>query len=232
MAQLAIAIDLGTSGFRGQALELPSGRVLASAMTRRHPLPGANVTDHLLFALEIGSEVAAERMTRAVNATIDALRVPPTDPVRLALSGNPIQLSLLQGLEIRDLAYPGASGLELKGIIPPKRGAARIKAPGIPGLGLPDHCDVLIPPAVRHEVGADALAMVIQTRMMQKGGTALAIDFGTNAEMALLHEGVVRTASAAAGPAIEGRLSRAACWQRPAPCVIWSRVCRDIAQFS
>jgi methylamine methyltransferase corrinoid protein reductive activase len=41
--------------------------------------------------------------------------------------------------------------------------------------------------------------------MLKREETALAIDFGTNAEMALFHKGSVVTGSAAAGPALEGR---------------------------
>jgi methylamine methyltransferase corrinoid protein reductive activase len=41
--------------------------------------------------------------------------------------------------------------------------------------------------------------------MLDRPETSVAIDFGTNAEMALLHEGKVYTGSAAAGPAIEGQ---------------------------
>ena len=55
MAKLGIALDLGTSGFRAQAIDLEQdGQILSTAVTSRHPLPGANVIDHLHFALEIG----------------------------------------------------------------------------------------------------------------------------------------------------------------------------------
>ena len=63
----------------------------------------------------------------------------------------------------------------------------------------------MIPPAVRHEIGADALAMMIQTGMLDKDETSLTTDYGTNAEMALYHEGRVITGSTAAGPALEGQ---------------------------
>lgn len=66
----------------------------------------------------------------------------------------------------------------------------------------------MIPPAVRHEIGADALAMIIQTGMLEKDETCLATDYGTNAEMALFHNGQVITASTAAGPALEGQQIR------------------------
>jgi len=64
---------------------------------------------------------------------------------------------------------------------------------------------VIIPPAVTHEIGADAMAMLTETGVLDKEGTMIVIDYGTNAEMALIHDGNIFTGSAAAGPALEGQ---------------------------
>ena len=50
----AIAIDIGTSGIRAQSYNLTTHKTISTAITLRHPLPGANVVDHLHFALNIG----------------------------------------------------------------------------------------------------------------------------------------------------------------------------------
>lgn len=206
MAKLGIALDLGTSGFRGQALDLDqNGMILSTAVSTRHPLPGANVMDHLHFAIEMGLDRAHEVIILAVNKVIDHLKIENDEAVRLAVCGNPIQLSLFQKIEIRDLAYAGKRKLEALGVIAPKRNAQIVKAGEISGLDLPDDADILIPPAVRHEIGADALAMMIQTGMLEKDEIAIATDYGTNAEMALIVNGTVYTGSTAAGPALEGQ---------------------------
>ncbi len=206
MARIGIALDLGTSGFRGQALDLDqNGVIISTAITSRHPLPGANVMDHLHFAIELGLDRAHEVIIHAVNKVIDNLRINNAEVVRLAVCGNPIQLSLFQEIEIRDLAYAGKRKLEALGVITPKRDAQIVKAQDISGLNLPVNVDILIPPAVRHEIGADALAMMIQTGMLKKDETAIATDYGTNAEMALIVNGTVYTGSTAAGPALEGQ---------------------------
>ncbi|NTU47555.1 MAG: methylamine methyltransferase corrinoid protein reductive activase [Syntrophobacteraceae bacterium] len=206
MGRLGIALDLGTSGFRGQAIDLQNhGEILSTAVTTRHPFPGANVIDHLHFALEVGVPRANEVIVHAVNQVIGHLRVDTADVVRLAVCGNPIQLSLFQGIEIRDLAYAGKRKLESLGVVSPKRNAQSIKARDIPGLQVPGDTEVLIPPAVRHEIGADALAMMIQTGMLDKDEIAIVTDYGTNAEMALIVKGTVYTGSTAAGPALEGQ---------------------------
>lgn len=205
MPRLAIAMDLGTSGFRAQALELASGEMLSTAITTRHPLPGANVIDHLHFALELGVEAARDLVIQAINQVIAQLRVPAEDVVRLAVCGNPTQLSLFQGMEIRDLAFAGSRKLQALGIVPPEREAAIRSAVEFPGLALPGECVVIVPPAVYDEIGADTLALVMQTGMLHCDETSIAIDYGTNAEMVLAHEGRIVTGSAAAGPALEGQ---------------------------
>ncbi|MGC8908731.1 MAG: methylamine methyltransferase corrinoid protein reductive activase [Desulfomonilaceae bacterium] len=205
MPLLAIAMDLGTSGFRAQAVDLKSSEIISTAITTRHPLPGANVIDHLHFALEMGVNVAGGIMIQAINKILERLRVPLEKVVRVAVCGNPIQLSLFQRMEIRDLAFAGKRKLESLGVVPPNRDARILKVSDIEGLLLPKEAEIVVPPAVRHEIGADALAMMIQTHMLDKDETSLTTDYGTNAEMALYHDGRVITGSTAAGPALEGQ---------------------------
>ena len=206
MPKLGIALDLGTSGFRGQAIDLDqNGQILSTAVTTRHPLPGANVIDHLHFAIEVGLNHAHDIVVQAANKVIEHLRINKDQVVRLAICGNPIQLSLFHEIEIRDLAYAGKRKLEALGVVPPKRDAQVLKAVEIRGLDLSPEVDVFIPPAVQHEIGADALAMMIQTGMLDKDEIAIVTDYGTNAEMALIVKGTIYTGSTAAGPALEGQ---------------------------
>ncbi|MEW8441820.1 MAG: methylamine methyltransferase corrinoid protein reductive activase, partial [Candidatus Thiodiazotropha taylori] len=139
------------------------------------------------------------------NQILLQLRVCLDHVSRLAICGNPTQLSLFQGMEIRDLAYAGSRKLQALNVPIPERTAAIRRANEFPELTLPDACDVIIPPAVHDEVGADALALVIQSGILDCNETAIAIDYGTNAEMVLSHQGRLFTASAAAGPALEGQ---------------------------
>jgi methylamine methyltransferase corrinoid protein reductive activase len=205
MTHFAVAMDLGTSGFRAQALDLNSREIISTAITTRHPLPGANVIDHLHFALEMRVQVAGGIMIEAINKVLGRLRIPRDQIVRMSVCGNPIQLSLFQRIEIRDLAFAGKRKLDALGVVPPKRDARVVKAGDIPGLAIRAEAEIIIPPAVRHEIGADALAMMIQTGMLDRDEISLTTDYGTNAEMALYYQGQVITGSTAAGPALEGQ---------------------------
>lgn len=201
-----IAIDLGTSGFRLQLIDLESGSVVKTIMTMKHPLPGGNVIDHLGFAIQVGGDVANKIIIHTLQQMFDMLPVPPEEVRRIAVCGNPIQLSLFQNIEIRDLAYAGKNMQQRLGIGEVKRGLKVYDANGIFGKssGL-DACDLIVLPSIEHEIGADALAMMVKTDFMKQDGISLVTDYGTNAEMALKVNGRIITCSAAAGPAIEGQ---------------------------
>lgn len=196
----AINIDIGTSGIRAQLLNLVDSSVLRTAILSRNPLPGANVIDHLDFAISYGQETTHEILISAVNSLINNLK--PKNFKRIAVCGNPIQLSLFEGIEIRDLAFAGKNALEKINLKPPKRDGHIVSGHEI---GLYKDVDVIIPPSVKYEIGADALAMMIKTGFLDAQETCMVTDYGTNAEMALKVGNKIYTGSAAAGPAIEGQ---------------------------
>ncbi len=201
-----IAMDLGTSGFRAQLIDLGTRQIIKTSMTTKHPLPGANITDHLDFAITVGEDIAHEIIIDTVCKLITTFNVDPLQISKIAVCGNPIQLSLFQNSEIRDLAYAGKNMQKRLGIENIERQARIFPASGIikNRIGL-DVCAVIVPPAVQHEVGADALAMMMKTDFLEQTAPTLVTDYGTNAEMAIKVGNRIITGSAAAGPAIEGQ---------------------------
>ncbi|MBR2255640.1 MAG: methylamine methyltransferase corrinoid protein reductive activase [Candidatus Methanomethylophilaceae archaeon] len=199
-----IALDIGTSGFRCQVLDLDTGKTLASSVTERHPIPGMNVIDHVNYAINAGEDVANGLMIEAINNLFASLGVDLSKVTRVAVCGNPFQLSLFQNIEIRDLAYAGKNMLKNLGVVSPPRDGDIIPASSIGIKGMPN-ASVLIPPAVTHEIGADAIAMLMMSDILNEKEPCIIVDYGTNAEMALIKDGNVYTGSAAAGPALEGQ---------------------------
>lgn len=201
-----IALDLGTSGFRAQLIDLETKKVIRTAMTMRHPLPGGNVIDHLDFALEVGEDIANNIILDAVSKIIETFEVDPACIQKLVVCGNPIQLSLFQNSEIRDLAFAGKNMQKRLGVENVDRSARVFPASelfrGV--LELPN-CEITVPPAIAHEIGADALAMMIETDFLNRKEVSIVTDYGTNAEMAIKAGDRIITGSAAAGPAIEGQ---------------------------
>ncbi|MCL2143542.1 MAG: methylamine methyltransferase corrinoid protein reductive activase [Methanomassiliicoccaceae archaeon] len=199
-----ISLDIGTSGIRGHGVELSSGKILSTAITESHPLPGANIMDHLTFCIKLGKDVAHSILMGTVNKLIKELNIDIAKVERVAICGNPIQLSLFQNMQIDDLAYAGEKAWETRGITPLKRNARTIPAVDV-GLEVPDKAELLVPPAIKHEIGADALAMLLKSGFLDQKENCLVTDYGTNAEMALKVGDEIYTGSAAAGPAMEGQ---------------------------
>lgn len=201
-----IALDLGTSGIRSQLIDVKSRETIKTVITMGHPLPGGNVMDHLDFAINTGKDVAHRLMIEAIKEVLKRFDVDPLGIQRIAVCGNPIQLSLLQNSEILDLAYAGEVKQKKLGVYNVKRDARVFPANELfKGIYEMDNCEIVIPPAIKHEIGADALAMMLETDFINQEEPCLVTDYGTNAEMALKVGDKIITASAAAGPAIEGQ---------------------------
>jgi len=202
---IVIGVDIGTSGIRAQAIELESKKVLSTAITLRHPLPGSNVMDHLDFCINNGVEVGHRIVIQAVENILLSLDINLKKVERIAVCGNPIQLSIFQGIEIRDLAYAGDAALEALGLSRIERRATIMSADKIGFEVLNPKVDVYIPPAAIHMIGADAIAMIVKSGILDRKEIALVTDYGTNAEIGLKVGDEIYTGSCAAGPAIEGQ---------------------------
>jgi len=199
-----VAIDLGTSGYRAQKIDLDTKEIKRTVITLRNPLPGANVMDHMDFAIHYGQDLAHGLSVNAVKNLLQTLDVQSGELDRLSICGNPIQLSIFQGISIEDLAYAGERKKQKYNIQEQNRNARIISSSEISGLE-EFNCEVVVPPAIKHEVGADALALITKSGMLDSDKISIATDYGTNAEMALKVKDIIYTGSAAAGPALEGQ---------------------------
>jgi len=204
MTEYCIALDIGTSGLRAQLLDKENGKTVATSITARHPIPGMNVMDHVNYAMTSGRDVATGLLITAINSLFSSFETDLSKVKTVAVCGNPFQLSLFQNIEIRDLAYAGKNMLKTLGVVSPPRDGDIVKASDLGLKGMPDAM-VIIPPAVTHEIGADAIAMLLITDVLDSKEPCIVVDYGTNAEMALVLNGNVYTGSAAAGPALEGQ---------------------------
>ncbi|MDD1776483.1 MAG: methylamine methyltransferase corrinoid protein reductive activase [Candidatus Methanomethylicus sp.] len=202
---IVIGLDIGTSGIRSQAMELETKKVLSTAITLRHPLPGSNVIDHLDFCINNGIDVGHNVVVKSVDSVLRSLDVDLSQVERIAACGNPIQMSIFQGIEIRDLAYAGDAALERIGLKRLERKTALLDADQMGLDSVKPTTQVCIPPSVAHMIGADAIAMIVKSGMLDRKETALVTDYGTNAEIGLMVGDDIYTGSAAAGPAIEGQ---------------------------
>lgn len=142
-------MDLGTSGFRCQAIDLETKKTVATAVTERHPIPGMNVIDHVNYAMKSGEDVANGLMIGAVNNLFSELGIDLSEVTDVAVCGNPFQLSLFQNIEIRDLAYAGKNMVKSLGVVSPPRMGDILDASSLGIVGMPDAKVYILPSHTR-----------------------------------------------------------------------------------
>jgi methylamine methyltransferase corrinoid protein reductive activase len=196
-----VAVDLGTSGYRAQKIDLDTKEILRTAITLMNPIPGANVMNHVDFAIHYGQDLAHGLSANAVKNLIQTLDLDIEELEKISFCGNPIHLSIFQGITIEDLAYAGERKKKKYDIKEQDRSAKIISSNEIPGFE-EFNCEVIIPPAIKHEVGADALALIIKSGMLDSDEISIATDYGT---ISLKVNDLIYTGCAATGPALEGQ---------------------------
>lgn len=75
MTRYGLALDIGTSGLRCQAIDLDTRKTVATAITQRHPIPGMNVIDHVNYAMKKGEDTANGLMIGAINNLFASLDI-------------------------------------------------------------------------------------------------------------------------------------------------------------
>jgi uncharacterized 2Fe-2S/4Fe-4S cluster protein (DUF4445 family) len=193
---LIAAVDVGTTNVSAVVIGATSGRQVGTAtVANKQSSWGADVLSRL-------SAAAADAMPLrqatedSIEEALSAASQGSTGLIeRLVIAGNTAMIALLTQADVSPLsthpfAIPDgmrslAAGSRLRMLLGP---VARID---------------LVPPLASF-VGGDLLAGLIATGMSPRRRPELLVDVGTNAEVALVAQGRIFVASAAAGPAFEG----------------------------
>jgi uncharacterized 2Fe-2S/4Fe-4S cluster protein (DUF4445 family) len=197
-----LAFDLGTTTVVGYLVDLWSGTVLATVSGLNPQAAfGGDLMSRIAFAQEGPSNVRQlhTRMVRFLNGQIDEAceraGVRRDRIYKVVVVGNTVMHHLFLGI---DPTYVGQAPYA-----PTLRRDVRVAASEV-GLRLSPPTPVCLLPIVAGFVGADALAMVLSTRIYASREVRMAVDIGTNGEMLIgSHAGLV-ACSAPAGPALEG----------------------------
>ncbi|NPV07816.1 MAG: DUF4445 domain-containing protein [Anaerolineae bacterium] len=201
-APLGLAVDLGTTKVAGYLVDLTTGATLAAEGIMNPQISyGEDVMARVAYALE-GPDKADLLQRVIVSGIGDLVRelseraeVKSTDIVEAVVVGNTAMHHLFLGLPVRQLGnapYLAATSDPLD-----------IKARDL-GLPLAAGAYVHLLPNIAGFVGADHVAMILATGMYRAQETTIALDIGTNTEIALYHGGRLITCSTASGPAFEG----------------------------
>lgn len=203
---LGVAVDIGTTTVETRLIEIESGAVLAtlSELNAQQSF-GADVISRIHFEQthsKTGREELTAAIVRQVQNLIDQycgrLSIRPERIKRVSVTGNTAMLTW----------FVGQSGLSLGSV--PFQPAIPVTGQVLPaenlGLTLPG-AQIIVPPVIGGFLGGDILGVIdrcLKAERSQKNRSWLALDVGTNGEMAIFHNGTLAAASTAAGPALEG----------------------------
>jgi uncharacterized 2Fe-2S/4Fe-4S cluster protein (DUF4445 family) len=212
VANLGIAVDIGTTTLVVALVDLGSGDELAVASALNPQTAyGHDVLSRIHFAAE------PDGLATMQQALVDGLNILIRQVCQRAgvdaghiheavLGGNTCMLHIAAAV---DPAPLGRSPYR-----PSLTGASHLRAAEL-GLGIAAHGLVYLPPVVSGFVGADITAGILAADLHRSQQTVLLLDIGTNGEMVLAHAGELWATSTAAGPAFEG--VNIACGMRAAP---------------
>ena len=201
VANLGIAVDIGTTTLVVVLVDLASGRELAVASALNPQTAfGHDVLSRIRFAAEADGLAT---MQRALMKTLNELIAEVCQ--RAGTQSSHIHEAVLGGntcmLHIAAAVDPAPLGRSP--YTPSLAGGRHLQASEL-GLAIAPHGLAYLPPVVSGFVGADITAGILATNLQRARETTLLLDVGTNGEMVLAHAGELWATSAAAGPAFEG----------------------------
>ena len=200
----ALALDIGTTTLEMELLHLPDGAVLSRAGCFNGQCSlGDNILDRIFYAKD-----DAEHLHELQTLVLDSIRsliedcctqaaVRPEEIAVMGVGGNTTMIHLLLGCEPWQVFQSPYTPVFLDpGICPAKE------------LALPLCCNVFCMPAVANYLGGDITAGLLMTDMDTRSDLAVFLDVGTNGELALGCRDYLLAGAGAAGPALEGAVSR------------------------
>ncbi len=223
-----IAFDLGSTTVVGYLIDLNTGNELAvSAVMNPQAVYGDDLVSRISFAtthdngLETLRSAAMDALNRITASLLKHAKVAPEHVYRVTLVGNTCMTHIIMGIDVSSL---GQSPYV------PSVCAGQVLSAREFGLSINPGAKIHILPNVAGFVGSDLVGVLLSNMWEYHGKTRLAVDIGTNGEMAVSHNGRLLVCSAAAGPAFEG--AGISCGMRGAPGAIDSVVIDDVVRFT
>lgn len=197
-----LALDLGTTTLAGYLVDLVRGEVAAiSVSCNPQSVFGADVISRIRHAAysKDGLHQLQEKVLDSVNGIIRRLlaqaAVQKEEVYEAVVVGNTTMVHLFLGVE--------PSNLALTPFIPAFNRSLELRSAEL-GLYLPAACRILVLPSIAGFVGSDTVAMLLAAGLDRRESACLAVDIGTNGEVALAARDRILVCSSAAGPAFEG----------------------------
>jgi uncharacterized 2Fe-2S/4Fe-4S cluster protein (DUF4445 family) len=200
-----LAVDLGTSRVVLRLMALPSGRPLAqSAFDNPQIAIGPDILTRVHHAnTDTGTAQLHHLIIDGINEQIEriceAAKIAPEHIYALSVAGNTAMSHLFLGLNPRWMIR--------EPYIPVVNAPPVIKALEL-GIRVHPRARVLVFPNVGSYFGGDLIAGILSSGLHRAPAPCLLLDVGTNAEVVLGHEDWLIACAGAAGPALEGGVTR------------------------
>ncbi len=199
---LGVAVDIGTSTLAAYLVDLETGKQLATAGGQNPQARfGADVISRIQYANSHGEGLIALRdevltaINQLIRQTVEEAGAAPADIYEATIVGNTCMHHIFLGLEPRYLAESP--------YVPVTTEAVSTSAEQL-GLQINPQGNVFCLPCIAGFVGADTVGVIVASELTRREHPTLAVDIGTNGEIALWSGQRLLTASCAAGPAFEG----------------------------
>jgi uncharacterized 2Fe-2S/4Fe-4S cluster protein (DUF4445 family) len=197
-----LAVDMGTTTLVMDLVDLGTGRVVDSETALNSQSSyGADVVSRISLVIVEPAEVDRVReavvkdLNRMLRALLERSGLAPSDVYEVVVAGNTAMNHLFLGIPVKSLALAPFN-------------AAFSVLPPLPArdLGLETDAQgrVYIAPNIKSFVGGDIAAGLMASGFLDRRGTLLYMDLGTNGEIVLKKNDDIWATSTAAGPAFEG----------------------------
>lgn len=197
-----VAYDLGSTTVVGYLMDLLTGEELAvSSAMNPQTMYGDDLVSRISFATtqENGAQVlrsaAVDALGRIASTLAETAGVSLDHIYKATVVGNTCMTHLLLGIDVTSLGQSP--------YVPTVCSDITLTAREF-GLPFSPEAKITVLPNVAGFVGSDLVGVLLSSMWEENGRTRLAVDIGTNGEMALMHHGKTYVCSAAAGPAFEG----------------------------
>jgi uncharacterized 2Fe-2S/4Fe-4S cluster protein (DUF4445 family) len=207
-----LAVDLGTSRVMLRLLNLVDGQIQTeSGFDNPQLTVGPDILTRIHFAetadglAELNNLIICG-LNHAVEDLCRSNRIEPEDIHALAVAGNTAMTHLFLGLNphwmIREPYIPVVNKPEI------------FKAAEL-GLHVNPEAGVFIFPNIGSYFGGDLMAGILYAGLCNASDTAILVDVGTNAEVVVGNESWLIACAGAAGPALEGGVTRMGMMAQP-----------------
>lgn len=208
-----IAYDIGSTTIVGYLLDLTTGRELgAYAVMNPQVVYGDDLVARIGFGISQldGAVLLQSAVIDAIDRVAGELArhagVSTKNIYKVTFVGNTCMTHILLGIDVASLGQSPYVPTVCKDVTLP---ASEL------GLEFCPEAKVIVLPNIAGFVGSDTVGVMLSAEWDKIHATCLAVDIGTNGEMALMHKGRTYVCSAAAGPAFEG--AGISCGMRGAP---------------